>query len=182
MTNGAGRGPDSGGSHTMQRRTRRWPAAVGGVALGLVLGASLAGTALWGQPQPQPQAPPPVAAIPRELTSYSSVVKTVLPAVVSIDSRVKARPARDEDMPQAPGDGDGRGRGRETELGFGSGVLVSPDGVVLTNLHVVDGADVAEVRLQDGRKFLSQDIRGDRKTDLAVVRLAGLHNAPYLRL
>jgi serine protease Do len=149
----------------------RWPFAAAGLALGIALGAGAAGTALLGQPQPAP-----APALPRELTSYSSVVKTVLPAVVSIDAKAQRRPRRNGDEPDAAE------RKREAELGFGSGVLIAADGVVPTNLHVVDGADAAEVQLNDGRKFLSQDIRGDRLTDLAVVRLAGLQNAPFLRL
>src|SRR5205085_2615933 len=58
-----------------------------------------------------------------------------------------------------------------------------PKGVVLTNFHVVGGADQVEVQLKDGRKFLSKDIHGDRKTDLAIVRIkAGDEPLPFLEL
>lgn len=101
--------------------------------------------------------PRPIPAIPQELTSYRDIVKSVMPAVVSIDSKVRARrPFMRRD---------------EAEIGFGSGVIVDPKGVILTNYHVVDGADFVEVRLSDGRKFTSQSIQGDRKTDLAIIRL-----------
>src|SRR5205807_6909427 len=55
-------------------------------------------------------------------------------------------------------------------------------GVVLTNYHVVAGADRVEVQLADGRKFLSRDIKGDRKNDLALVRLETKSPLPSLEL
>ncbi len=68
-------------------------------------------------------------------------------------------------------------------LGFGSGFFVDPAGVVVTNYHVVDGADQVTVETQDGRKFRSKSIRLDRRTDLAVVVLDTTEkNFPYLEL
>ena len=61
--------------------------------------------------------------------------------------------------------------GDPQRLGFGSGFLIDPSGVVVTNYHVVDGADTATVRLEDGRKFTSKTIHVDRRTDLAVIVL-----------
>jgi len=165
------------------------------VAVVLVLSGALLGTVatrpfLQGQ---QPLAPP---ATPKELTSYRDIVKGVLPAVVSIESKAKpaARERRrsrtqvdpripeefrrffEDYQPQQDAD-DGPGR-----LGFGSGFLVDPKGVLLTNNHVVDGADEVLVELQDGRKFTSKNIKTDPKTDLAIVRLDTKENLPYLEL
>ncbi len=56
-------------------------------------------------------------------------------------------------------------------VGFGSGVIIEPNGVILTNYHVVRGAKKATVQLLDGRKFVSTDIRLDRKTDLAILKI-----------
>ena len=53
---------------------------------------------------------------------------------------------------------------------FGSGFIIDPKGVVLTNFHVVQGAERAEVTLKDGRKFVSKEIKGDKQNDLAIVR------------
>ena len=121
----------------------------------------------------QPVVAPIVTAIPRELTSYRDIVKTVVPAVVSIEAKGKPkRPATtfrgdrfEEILPtqQAPKS--------DVALGFGSGVVVDAKGVIVTNFHVVDGADSLQVHLPDGRKFTTTDWRVDRKTDLAIVRV-----------
>jgi serine protease Do len=66
------------------------------------------------------------------------------------------------------------------ELGFGSGFLVDPKGVILTNFHVVDGADQVVVELKDGRKFTSKDMHGDPKTDLVIIRIQDAKPFPYL--
>src|SRR5262249_17659720 len=111
----------------------------------------------------QPKNPSP--SIPRELTSYRDVVKRVLPAVVSLEARPRAKPPGPGDEAQKVQPGDA------PKPGFGSGVLVDSRGVVLTAFHLVDGAEVVAVHLLDGRTFESKDVRGDRKTDLAVVLL-----------
>jgi serine protease Do len=66
--------------------------------------------------------------------------------------------------------------------GFGSGFFVDPSGVILTNFHVVDGADQVTVTLADGRKFTSRNIKGDRRTDLAIVVLDQKGPFPTLTL
>jgi serine protease Do len=150
-------------------------------------GIFLAGPLLQGQ---APDAP----AIPKELTSYRDVVKKVLPAVVSIDSKAKVMPAR-QDRSRAPLDGqipeefrrffDFDGEGDETPAphgGFGSGFLIDAKGVILTNFHVVDGASQVTVQLSDGRKFNSKDVKTDPKTDLAIVRIEAPAALPFLEL
>jgi S1-C subfamily serine protease len=56
--------------------------------------------------------------------------------------------------------------------GAGSGVVIAPDGFVLTNAHVVDGAGRVEITLHDGKTVEARPVGGDRSTDLAVVRIA----------
>ena len=66
--------------------------------------------------------------------------------------------------------------------GFGSGLLVDAKGVILTNFHVVEGADKVTVQLSDGRKFTSKDVKSDPKTDLAIVRIEAPAALPFLEL
>ena len=129
----------------------------------LLLGGTLGSYLVHGQPK-QLQS----AAIPKELTSYRDIVKRVLPAVVSLDAKIKGQPKLDD----------------PTKGGFGSGVLIDSHGVVLTSFHVVENAERVLVTLLDGRKFVTQDIRGDRKTDLAIVILDSKVTGalPYLPL
>ncbi|HLN30961.1 MAG TPA: Do family serine endopeptidase [Gemmataceae bacterium] len=147
--------------------------------------------------------PPPQAVhIPADLTSYRDVVKGTLPAVVSIESTPKAMVARTK-LPQFNGNpfegipglpDELRKRFEEFEhqtpaphnshpgRAFGSGFIIDPKGIILTNDHVIRGADRVEVQLQDGRKFTSRDIKKDPKTDLAIVRIDAKEPLPYLEL
>ncbi|HZT82751.1 MAG TPA: trypsin-like peptidase domain-containing protein, partial [Gemmataceae bacterium] len=179
---------------------RTWLLVVASLALGALVGSFAAAPRLLqgkGAAAAPAQAAPP--AIPKELTSYRDIVKQILPAVVSIEVKSKP-PARKqpaarnrlpfpdddripeefrrffEQFPQIPDDS------APPVLGFGSGFLVDPKGVVLTNYHVVDGADTVEVQLKDGRKFVSKDIKADAKTDLAIVRIQAKEDLPYLQL
>jgi serine protease Do len=64
------------------------------------------------------------------------------------------------------------GGGRETPVfGAGSGFIVSPDGVILTNAHVVQGADEVTVKLQDRREFRAKVLGTDARTDVAVLKI-----------
>ncbi len=155
---------------------------------------------------PASQASTAVAAVQSDLqdpVSYRDVVKKVLPSVVSIESKMKAvsrtrsggpRGSRDlppgipdelrkffERMPEGGGFG-GPMPDEDMPQGMGSGFVVDPKGVILTNAHVVDGADELTIRFQDGRKFVSKDFKSDPKTDLAVVRISGASNLIALPL
>jgi serine protease Do len=119
-------------------------------------------------------------------TGFAPVVKKVLPAVVNISStKVIKTSARDMDgqMPddffrQFFGDsGGGSMRGipqapsQQRERGLGSGVIVSPNGYILTNNHVVDGANDVEVTLSDKRQFKARVVGTDPKVDIAVLKI-----------
>lgn len=73
--------------------------------------------------------------------------------------------------------GDGRGRQRQVQtpeqVGFGSGVIISTDGYIVTNNHVIDGADEISVKLHDNREFKGRVIGTDPSTDLALVKIEG---------
>ena len=59
------------------------------------------------------------------------------------------------------------------KVGFGSGVIISKDGYIVTNNHVIDNADIISVKLNDGREFKGRIIGADPSTDLALVKIEG---------
>lgn len=79
-----------------------------------------------------------------------------------------------EMTPQAP-----RGGIRQ---GMGSGVIIDPSGIILTNNHVVKDGSKVIVRLHDGREFEAKDVTSDPKTDLAIVRIEGAGDLPFAPL
>ncbi len=170
------------------RRTAGWRAT--GAAAALLLTGSVIGWSASDGFGPTASAAPAVpaaaAAAPAPLAaaSYAGVVEQVTPAVVTIRSERRVRNVSQE-MPQLPeglreffGDQFGQGRrGRQVperrQGGLGSGVIVRPDGYILTNHHVVDGAEQVNVELTDGRSFKAKVVGSDQPSDLAVLKIDG---------
>jgi serine protease Do len=154
----------------------RWPAWCAGLIVGCLAGA------LLRQPFLDGEAPSAPATAPRAVGSYRDVVKKVLPAVVSIEpltSKPKKGAPRVDEPLVAPDDKTPLPDG-STRIGFGSGFLFRSRGVVVTNNHVVEGADEVIVKLRDGRRFTSKGFKSDTKTDLAVIRLDTSEALPAL--
>ncbi|HLO47845.1 MAG TPA: HhoA/HhoB/HtrA family serine endopeptidase [Kamptonema sp.] len=111
---------------------------------------------------------------PTDGNFIAAAVQKVGPAVVRIDSSRRVRPTRRGLDGQFPEDFFGveppLGRGR-VERGTGSGFVISDQGQVLTNAHVVDGADTVSVTLKDGRTFEGKVLGEDPLTDVAVVKI-----------
>ena len=158
----------------------------------LSLALALAGgSALLAAPAPaqSPASAVPAATMVRGLPDFTELVEQVGPSVVNIRTleKVSGRvgPAgMDEDMleffkrfglpmpnvprqqrPQRPAPDE------EQPRGVGSGFILSPDGYVMTNAHVVEGADEVLVTLTDKREFKARIVGADKRTDVAVVKI-----------
>jgi len=106
--------------------------------------------------------------------SYSAAAKLASPAVVSITaSKAPPRNARNDDPVFRYFFGErGPQSQLEPQVGLGSGVIVSGEGYLLTNNHVIEGADDIEVLLNDGRQARAKLVGTDPETDVAVLKIA----------
>ncbi len=109
---------------------------------------------------------------------FAPVIDPVLPAVVSItSSRIVKVPQSENPFFNDPffqqffGGRLPRGPQEQRERGLGSGVIISPDGYILTNNHVIDKATDIKVFLSDKRQFTGKVVGADPKTDIAVVKI-----------
>ena len=147
----------------------------------------------------------PAAVQPGAPGSFADVVERVAPAVVSIDVEGKADPSQvsffgipdqGDDQDQAPGAAPGQalpkgfdfrrlipqqpdGRALPKTQATGSGFFISADGYVVTNNHVVEGADKITVRTGDDRTLKATLVGRDPATDLAVIKVEG-RNFPFV--
>jgi Do/DeqQ family serine protease len=116
-----------------------------------------------------PALPAPGASAPH--SSVSAAARAAMPAVVSVTAqKAPARNPHRDDPVFRFFFGD-RGQSDQTQIGLGSGVIVSPEGYLLTNNHVVDGADDIEVQLADGRQSRAKVVGTDPETDIAVLKI-----------
>jgi serine protease Do len=131
--------------------------------------------------------------------AFRAAAKKVIPTVVKVKTVTKAR-AVQELKGRAPADNPFRGtpfedffddgnmpgfhfNGRIPQRqGLGSGVIIDAAGVILTNNHVVEGADEVLVELSDGRQFKASDIKTDEQSDLAVLRIKAAEPLPAAAL
>ncbi len=136
--------------------------------------------------------------------SFADIVAKVKPAVISVrvkidqtsDNNTSLRHnGSDETIPFAPGSpmqkffqqfGDQNGQGNqpqqhETIIGEGSGFFISPDGYAVTNNHVVDHAKSVQVTTADGTIYKAKVIGTDPKTDLALIKVDGKNDFPYVK-
>jgi serine protease Do len=167
-------------------------------AIGLAAAALLVAGVAWrevaagAQPAARPSATvstPITHAIAGSRDSYADVVSVAAPAVVTIHTEGKARvsPTQvpDNDFfrrffgdPFDDGQREGNGNGRQfrtprqfTQRALGSGVIVSTDGYILTNQHVVDNAEDIRVELTDDRTLSAKVVGTDKASDLALLKV-----------
>src|SRR5580692_2812682 len=123
--------------------------------------------------------------------SFAPIVKKVAPSVVKVFVTMKASesPMSNPDMDFFRRYFGGGGLNQmnpgqphvPSEHGLGSGVIVSPDGYILTNNHVVSNASEIQVSLNDGRQFTAKVVGTDAKTDVALIKIKA-ENLPALKL
>jgi serine protease Do len=147
---------------------------------GRVLAAVVAVFSAVAMAQPAPAQPAPAGNVQPEtraaqtLPSLAPLVESVKAAVVNVDVTAKVSGPRGLANPMERFFGGGRPNGRENmRQGAGSGFIVDPKGIVLTNNHVVEDAVSITVRLNDGRSFPADIVGRDPLTDVAVVKLKG---------
>jgi Do/DeqQ family serine protease len=109
--------------------------------------------------------------------SYAPVVHEVAPAVVNVYAAkvVRAQNPLFEDpifrrFFGVPGDG-----GNQVQRSLGSGVIVDPAGLIVTNVHVIEGADDVKIVLADKREFEAEIVLKDKRSDLAVLHIKDAH-------
>lgn len=172
------------------------PKPIHAAVLSLAIAAGAATGAWWGASDHQLIAPahaqtaPATAPLVTGLPDFTQLVDAVGPAVVNIRTteKISTQPSMsgmDEDMleffrrfglpvPNVPRQGTPGGNadeGEERPSGVGSGFILSPDGYVMTNAHVVEGASEVIVTLTDKREFKAKIIGSDKRTDVAVVKI-----------
>jgi Do/DeqQ family serine protease len=157
---------------------RRRSLAAGGGVLALLLGIGAAGVTrpadVAATRAPQAATAAPVSRVP--VVSYANIVEKVAPAVVTVRTERKASfvPTGGQLPPELReffGPQLDQRQPRSRERGLGSGVIVSGDGYILTNNHVIDQADQIRVELPDRRVFDAKLVGADPASDLAVLKL-----------
>jgi serine protease Do len=168
----------------LNSRARR--AAVGLVLAFTLLGCSRSGNVaqVSATPAPAPAEAAATGGVPAAAqNSYADVVARVAPAVVTVRATRRSRAPQQHPFMDDPFFrdffGDRIPRQEQTprrQEGLGSGVIVSADGHILTNHHVVDGAEQIEIELTDRRVFQAKVVGSDQPSDLAVLKVeaAGL--------
>lgn len=110
----------------------------------------------------------PIGETKAVVTSYADALETIRPAVVSVYSSKLVRQRVPEIFRPYLG---GAPEQQKRQSGLGSGVIVSTDGYIITNNHVVEEADELRVLLNDDREFTAKVIGTDPKTDVAVIKI-----------
>src|SRR5512133_3094398 len=178
----------------MRQVFQRMSNRLAAVALGGAVVLAGSAVAFTQKPKSESFTPPqvderPIARESGGRTSFAPIVKKVSPGVVKVFTLTKAQNVSYQDGPgdmqdlmrrffgdpfQNPGNRMPRRNFQvPRQQGIGSGVIVTKDGYILTNNHVVDGADEVKVAMQDGREFTAKVVGRDPKSDVAVIKIDG---------
>ncbi|RTL65389.1 MAG: Do family serine endopeptidase [Hyphomicrobiales bacterium] len=173
----------------------RWMGGAAAFALFAAAGAGFSGHAFSADvfgPSGSARAPQSAPAIP----GFTDLVSAVKPAVVSVRVRAEAptSPVSDQGNPfegtpferffkEFGGPNGNRGNAQPRQMvGLGSGFFISPDGYIVTNNHVVNNAVKVEVVTDQGTVLEAKVIGTDPKTDLALIKVEGRNDFPFVKL
>jgi serine protease Do len=187
----------------MNTQTERHPVRRAALAAALLAGTSLGGFAVghsaWGEAA-TPVNPPGAQVQQQTLPDFTRLVEQVKPAVVSITTKFRATPAALEEEDGQGMQGGMQGRMPQLPYPFnqliprgqqqqpraiearGSGFIISADGFIVTNNHVVKDAHTVSVTLDDGKVLPAKIIGTDPRTDIAVLKVNADHQLPFITL
>lgn len=120
------------------------------------------------------EATPGKAALAQGVASYREATQKALPSMVNIFTRKEARVTRNpllNDPRLRQFFGNNIGPQTQPSTSLGSGVIVSPEGYIVTNNHVIEAADEIAVSLSDGRQFAAHVVGADPESDLAIIKI-----------
>lgn len=173
------------------RKLRVWigALAVACLVVGVGVGAMLSRTSVVALDDSQASVAN-VARAPEALSaSFAEIARRVEPAVVNIDTISAAPQVADKDGEEGEDEGGDnplldmlRRHSRRPSRGVGSGFIVDPKGVILTNYHVVEGMTSIMVKLQSGEQLRGTIIGSDEETDIAVIKVNAGHDLPAVTL
>jgi serine protease Do len=158
-------------------------ALLAGIGISTAIGRYHAGISL----ATAANSPAPVGSS-QALPDFAVLAKRIGPSVVNVSTTQVRRAA--QDLPFGSDDPMGQfferffgaPRGPERRSGLGSGFIIDGDGTILTNFHVVDGAQKIVVTMDDGKNYDAKVLGKDEKTDIAVIKIAAGRNLPAVDL
>ncbi len=160
----------------------RWMKRLGMTVM--LLGVSVVNSHCLGQP-PAEDDQQAIAQANSLSRAFRSAAKSVIPTVVTVRTITRSNgrisPRGSNPLEDLFGEGQGQRHPDVPLPGMGSGVIIG-EGLVLTNNHVVDGADKVTIDLSDGRRLDVSDIKTDPQTDLAVLRFESEDSLPIAKL
>jgi serine protease Do len=188
------KGQTTDAERAILKSLRVWIAALAAacLAVGVGVGAMLTRQHAFALDEQPGATAASIARAPEALSaSFAEIARRVEPAVVNIDTVAAAPQVADKDEDKDKDDdedGDNplldmlRRRARRPSRGVGSGFIVDPKGVILTNYHVVQGMSGIMVKLQTGEQLRGAVIGSDEETDVAVIKVSAGRDLPAVTL